>query len=570
MTYTAFFKRLFPYIKPHIVKITITIIAVILASLLTSALPEITGRIIDDLFNNNSQSDAVIFYALILLGVIVLSAIFTLIHTASNVWISNQVVFDIRQHLFNKILYLPKSYFDQHTAGSTLSKITFDVEQISNAASIIWVNFIKSLVMSIALISYLIYKSWQLSLLLIILMPIIAWSVRVSAKKMRTSSQIVQQSIGQLTHQLNENISANTLVKLYHAYQQEKNKFYQLIKNIRQQRFRVDMIAGLNTLIASIGIGISLSLVVYLSSTHLNLSAGEFLAFFTAMTILIKPIKQLININKPLQLALVGAQSVFHLLDLKNEKETGKLKINKTKGHLTFKSVNFSYSNQTPVLKNINFNIQAGKTTAIVGKTGSGKSTLIQLLCRFYQVNSGEIQLDSKDISQYTLNSYRQQIALVDQSVQLFNGTVAENIYFGQNELSDDDMQKIAKLAHADEFIKKLPDGFNTQIGENGIQLSGGQRQRLSIARAIAKQAPILIFDEATSALDTETEKQVQNAINKMHYQKTLIIIAHRLSTIEHADNIVILDSGQVIGQGTHQELINHHPYYQKLHTQFD
>lgn len=568
MTYAIFFRRLYPYLKPHLSKIVLTIIAVIVASLLTSALPEVTGRIVDELFNENRYPQTALFYASLLLAISLLGAIFALLHTASNAWVANQVIFDIRQQMFAKILSLPKAYFDRHTTGNTLSKITFDVEQIAHASSTIWVDFARSAVMSLTLVSYLIYKSWQLSLLLIILIPIIIWSIHIASTRMRHSSHIVQQSIGELTHQLNENITGHTLIKLYHAQKNEKRRFFALGKKIRQQRFKVDMVSGLNTTIASAGIGLALSFVVYLSSLYLKMTAGEFLAFFTAMTILIKPIKQLINMNKPLQSALAGGESVFRLIDLAPEKNEGKKILPQIKGEVEFKNVYFSYDKNKTTLNNINFQIKAGQTIALVGKTGSGKSTIVQLLCRFYEPNRGMITVDGVDIAQLELEQFRKHISFVDQLVQLFDGSIAENIALGEKNMSLKIIENAAKLAYASEFIEALADGFDTQIGENGIQLSGGQRQRLAIARAIAKNAPILIFDEATSALDTKTEKEVQLAIDNVRGQKTLIIIAHRLSTIEHADNIIVLDKGRIIEQGNHQTLLANQKKYAKLYQQ--
>lgn len=570
MTYKQFFSRLYYYLHPHLGKITITIVAVIGTSLLTSSLPEITGRIVDELFTQDSTSaNNALFYSLILLGITVFNTLFTLIHTASNSWVSNQVIANIRQDMFAKILKLPQSYFDQNTTGKTLAKLTFNVEQISQAASTIWVDFARASVMVIALVSYLFYKNWQLSLMLVVLIPLIALSIYYSAIRMRKSSKAVQQSMGVMTHQLDENISGNALIKLYHVQTQESDKFYSLNTKIRQQRFKVDMSNAANASIASIGIGIALSLVVYFSSTTLKMSAGEFLAFFTAMAILVKPVKQLIGINKPLQLALVAAQSVFSLLDMADEPDV--VKSNQQKQVLNtpqieFSQVEFSYKKGQPVLSALNFSILAGKTIALVGSTGSGKSTITQLICRLYEPNSGQILLNGINISEFKLDEYRKNISLVDQSVRLFNGSIAYNIALGDKTITLDKIKQAARLACATEFINNLAQGFDAQIGENGIQLSGGQRQRLAIARAIAKQSAILIFDEATSALDNHTEQQLQQAIDAMHGKRTLIVIAHRLSTIAKADEIIVLEQGCIVEQGSHQALLAKQGAYYQLH----
>lgn len=570
MTYKQFFSRLYYYLHPHLGKITITIVAVIGTSLLTSSLPEITGRIVDELFTQDSTSaNNALFYSLILLGITVFNTLFTLIHTASNSWVSNQVIANIRQDMFAKILKLPQSYFDQNTTGKTLAKLTFNVEQISQAASTIWVDFARASVMVIALVSYLFYKNWQLSLMLVVLIPLIALSIYYSAIRMRKSSKAVQQSMGVMTHQLDENISGNALIKLYHVQTQESDKFYSLNTKIRQQRFKVDMSNAANASIASIGIGIALSLVVYFSSTTLKMSAGEFLAFFTAMAILVKPVKQLIGINKPLQLALVAAQSVFSLLDMADEPDVVKSSQQKqvlNTPQIEFSQVEFSYKKGQPVLSALNFSILAGKTIALVGSTGSGKSTITQLICRLYEPNSGQILLNGINISKFKLDEYRKNISLVDQSVRLFNGSIAYNIALGDKTITLDKIKQAARLACATEFINNLAQGFDAQIGENGIQLSGGQRQRLAIARAIAKQSAILIFDEATSALDNHTEQQLQQAIDAMHGKRTLIVIAHRLSTIAKADEIIVLEQGCIVEQGSHQALLAKQGAYYQLH----
>jgi subfamily B ATP-binding cassette protein MsbA len=338
---------------------------------------------------------------------------------------------------------------------------------------------------------------------------------------------------------------------------------------LRQQRFKVDVSAALNTSIVNVLIGFCLALVVFLSSTQLVMSAGDFLAFFTAMGMLIKPVKTLININKPLQQALVAGISVFEFIDEKSEANTGKKEINKIKGDITFNNVSFSYNNNKTSLKNIDLNINFGETIALVGSTGSGKTTLINLLTRFYTPTDGEILIDNQNINHFELESFRSIFSFVDQNVRLFNDTISGNIAFGQkDQMSVESIINAAKISNSNEFIEKLDDKFESEIGEDGVTLSGGQRQRLSIARAIAKDSPILILDEATSALDSATEKLVQSAITKMQKGRTTIIIAHRLSTIQNADRIIVLKEGEIIEQGSHKDLIKASGEYAKLNQQ--
>jgi subfamily B ATP-binding cassette protein MsbA len=572
MQYKQFISRLFIYLKAHIGKLIFTSVMMVFATALESSIPEITGRIVDELFAKNRDTETAILYAVAIFVVIVLSSVFTITATATSSWVSNKVIMDLRVDMFAKLIKLPKSYFDRHASGKILSKLTFDVEQIAAAASTIWLAFIKSSLSVVILVGYLFYKNWQLSLTLIILLPLVYFIVQVSSGRMRKASRNVQSSMGKMTHLLDENISGSSLVKIYHAQKQESAKFSQIITNIRQQRFKVDMTGALNTGLVNILIGLSLAGVVYFSSTILHMSAGEFLSFFTAMGMLVKPAKSLVNINKPLQLAMAAGESVFGLIDEEEEVNSGKALLKRSKGDIKFKDVSFGYNDDTITLKNINLEINAGETIALVGSTGSGKTTIIQLLSRFYTPSHGNITVDGIDISELEINSLRSQISFVDQNIKLFNDTVKGNIALGQIEtMSDSQVEDAAKVSHSFDFIKELNDQFNTEIGEDGVTLSGGQRQRIAIARAIAKDSPILILDEATSSLDSATEKQVQQALESMQKNRTTIIIAHRLSTVQKADRIIVLDKGEIVEQGTHSELLSLAGEYANLYNrQFD
>ncbi len=569
MGYRQFVKRLFPYLKAHIGKLAFTSIMMVFATVLETSIPEITGQIVDTLFSSNRSSDAAFTYSVILFIVIAMSSIFALISISASSWISNKVILDLRVDMFAKLLKLPKTYFDKNTTGETLSKLTFDVEQISAAASTIWLEFIKSSFTVVILTTYLFYKNSLLSLTLLVLLPLVYFAVKLSTARIRKGSRKVQESMGKMTHLLDENISGNDLIKIYNAQSSEQNKFFNIINMIRQQRFKVDMASGLNTSIVNALIGLALGCVVYLSSTYLVMSAGDFLAYFTAMGMLIKPAKTLININKPLQQALIAGVSVFNLIDEKSESNHGGKKMDQAIGDIHFDNVSFSYSNNNPSLKNITLNIKQGETIALVGSTGSGKTTLVNLLTRFYNPTDGKISIANEDINSFDLESFRSNFSFVDQNVRLFNDTISGNIAFGQKDkMPMDSIINAANISNSIEFIEKLDDKFNSNIGEDGVTLSGGQRQRLSIARAIAKDSPILILDEATSALDSATEKLVQSAITKMQKGRTTIIIAHRLSTIQNADRIIVLKEGEIIEQGSHKELIKASGEYAKLNQQ--
>ena len=569
MGYRQFVKKLFPYLKDHIGKLAFTSIMMVFATVLETAIPEITGQIVDTLFSANRSSDAAFTYSLILFIIIAMSSIFALISLSASSWISNKVILDLRVDMFVKLLKLPKTYFDKNTTGETLSKLTFDVELISAAASTIWLEFIKSSFTVVILTAYLFYKNPLLSLTLLVLLPLVYFAVKLSTTRIRKGSKKVQESMGRMTHLLNENISGNDLIKIYNAQSSEQNKFFNIINTIRQQRFKVDMASGLNTSIVNALIGLALGCVVYLSSTYLVMTAGDFLAYFTAMGMLVKPAKTLININKPLQQALIAGVSVFNLIDEESESNLGSKKMSRATGDIHFENVSFSYSNNKPSLKNITLSIKQGETIALVGSTGSGKTTLVNLLTRFYNPTDGKIYIANEDISNFDLKSFRSNFSFVDQNVRLFNDTISGNIAFGQKDkMPMDSIVNAANISNSIEFIEKLDNKFDSDIGEDGVTLSGGQRQRLSIARAIAKDSPILILDEATSALDSATEKLVQSAITKMQKGRTTIIIAHRLSTIQNADRIIVLKEGEIIEQGSHKELIKASGEYAKLNQQ--
>ncbi|MDB9938284.1 ABC transporter transmembrane domain-containing protein [Candidatus Thioglobus sp.] len=569
MGYRQFVKRLFPYLKDHIGKLVFTSIMMVFATVLETSIPEITGQIVDTLFSSNRSGDAAFSYSLILFTVIAISSIFALISISASSWISNKVILDLRVNMFEKLLKLPKTYFDNNTTGETLSKLTFDVEQISAAASTIWLEFIKSSFTVVILTAYLFYKNSLLSLILLILLPLVYFAVKLSTARIRKGSKKVQESMGKMTHLLDENISGNDLIKIYNAQASEQNNFFNVINTIRQQRFKVDMASGLNTSIVNALIGLALGCVVYLSSTYLIMSAGDFLAYFTAMGMLIKPTKTLININKPLQQAMIAGVSVFNLIDEKPEANFGSKKMNQATGDIYFDNVCFSYDNNKPSLKNITLSIKQGETVALVGSTGSGKTTLVNLLTRFYNPTEGKIAINDENINSFDLESYRSNFSFVDQNVRLFNDTISGNIAFGQKDkMPMDSIINAANVSNSIEFIEKLDNKFDSDIGEDGVTLSGGQRQRLSIARAIAKDSAILILDEATSALDSATEKLVQSAITRMQKGRTTIIIAHRLSTIQNADRIIVLKEGEIIEQGSHKELIKASGEYAKLNQQ--
>jgi len=567
MSYKDFISRLFVYLKAHIGKLIFTSLMMAFATALGSLIPEAVGQITDNLFVNKGNGDEALFYALALFGIITANSLFSLFAIAVSSWMSNKVIMDLRSDIFAKLLRLPKSYFDQNTKGSILSKVTFDVGQLASVASSIWIELVKNSMFLVVLTGYLFYKSWELTLSLIIILPLLAITVKLSSSRVYNSSNKARQSISDMTHLLNENISGGSLIKIYNAQKQESEKFKNLAQIIRQQRFKVNVTTAFNVNAINVLIAFPLGCVVYFSSVYLQMSAGDFLSYFTAMAMLPKPAKGLVKVNKSLQIAMVSGASVFGLMNEEEEKNNGKKQLKKVRGDIKFKKVSFSYADKKTVLSNIDLEVKAGETVALVGATGSGKTTIIQLLAKFYSVDSGSITIDGIDISEFELNSLRSQIAFVDQNVRLFNDTIKNNIALGQvDNMSNKKIENAAKIANAYDFIQEISGQFDAEIGEDGTKLSGGQRQRLAIARAIAKDSPILILDEATSALDSITEKQVQAAISDMQKDRTTIIVAHRLSTIKKSDKIIVLHHGQIVEQGTHQELLDLNGRYASLY----
>jgi len=565
MRFRDFTKIIFKYLKPHINKLIVTSFALIFSTVLESSIPEITGQIVDQIFGVERLKSQVLYYSFLLFLVFCLSSIFSLISTATSSWVSQYVVMQIRSDMFDKLLKLPKSYFDKNSSGKILSKITYDVEQISVAASTIWLDFIKSSVMLLLLISYLFYKNWLLSLSILVLLPVIYFAVKKSSTRIRNATKDVQDSVGEITKSLHENIAGNSVVKIYGVQDFEKKKFESSLENIRHKRFKVAMSSALNANFINILLGGALAIVIYTSSVLLRMSAGEFLSFFTALAMLIKPAKALVNMNKPFQTAYSAGVSVFSFLKEKNEEDCEGDYNKELIGKISFQNVSFSFDNKS-VLEDLSFEISPGETIAIVGPTGSGKSTLIDLLLKSYIPKKGKILIDDINLKKLPNSYLRSNISLVDQGTIIFNDSVYFNIA-----LKEFDHETLIKVTEASEksqslsFINKLENKFDSVLGDNGSLISGGQKQRIAIARAIMKDAPILILDEATSALDSKTEHLVQLAIDNASKNKTTLIIAHRLSTVKNADRIIVLKDGRIEEQGTHNDLSEQNGFYSEL-----
>ena len=478
------------------------------------------------------------------------------------------IVHDLREELFEKLHELPKSYFDSNQSGQLINRITFTTTQVSGAAS----NAVKTLIregfLLIGLFVYLLILNFKLTLLLIGTAPLIALIVYVAGKRLKKLAAKIQTAMGDVTHIASEAVDGHVEIKSFNAQAYENSRFLTANTSNKNQNLKLEATGNLATPIIQVLVSISLSIVAYFalgSQLGISLDAETFVAFFTAAGLMAKPIRQLSNINIIVQKGLAAANEIFDQLDQSIEKDNGSIS-NQIEGNIEFKDVNFAYDTGNQILSNINFNINKNETGAIVGKSGSGKSTIANLIPRFYNHTSGDILIDNIKVSDFSLKHLRSSISIVNQSPSLFNDTISKNIAYGDSEIDVDKLKESARLSGCLEFIEKLPEGFESEIGDDGVLLSGGQRQRLAIARAFYKDSPIIILDEATSALDTESELIVQEALEKLITNRTTIVIAHRLSTIENASKIIVLDNGEIVETGNHEELIKNESIYHSLY----
>ncbi|NCX33839.1 MAG: lipid A export permease/ATP-binding protein MsbA [Proteobacteria bacterium] len=478
------------------------------------------------------------------------------------------IVHDLRAELFQKLHDLPKSYFDANQSGQLINRITFTTTQVSGAAS----NAVKTLVregfLLVGLFIYLLILNFKLTLLLIATAPLIALIVYVAGKRLKKLATKIQTAMGDVTHIASEAVDGHVEIKSFNAEEYENNRFFIANTSNKNQNLKLEATGNLATPIIQILVSISLSLVAFFalgSQLGISLDAETFVAFFTAAGLMAKPIRQLSNVNIIIQKGLAAANEIFDQLDQENEDNTGE-NTNTIEGNIEFKDVSFSYNTGGLIINNVSFKIAKNETVAIVGKSGSGKSTIANLIPRFYNHTSGDIKIDGISVNDYSLKHLRSSISIVNQSPSLFNDTIAKNIAYGDDEIDASRLKECAEQAGCMDFIESLPEGFESEIGDDGVLLSGGQRQRLAIARAFYKDSPIIILDEATSALDTESELIVQEALEKLITNRTTIVIAHRLSTIENASRIIVLDNGVISETGTHKELLDNDGIYQSLY----
>tara|TARA_B100000809_G_scaffold261706_1_gene311101 strand:- start:2292 stop:4073 length:1782 start_codon:yes stop_codon:yes gene_type:complete len=561
------YRRLLGYVLQHGVVFSVSIVGFVLFALTQPAFASLMEYMVDSV--ESSDSEARILIPAAVLAIFMVRGIGFFLGNYGITYVARRVIHQLRLAIFDRLLVLPARFYHRNASATLLSKLTFNVEQVTGAATDALKIFVREGLTIVGLLSYIVYLNWQLSLVFLTVGPFIGWVVNKTSKRFRNISTNLQDSMGQVTASASEAIKGYEVVRVFGAQDQERKGFSAASNNNRQQAMKLALAESISTPLVQMIVAVAMASLIYLAlhpSIINTMSAGQFIAFVTASGMLTKPLRSMTEINSILQQGIAASQSIFALLDEAPETDQGTQSMGRTKGLITFENVDFSYDDQ-PLLTNINLVIQPGQVVALVGRSGSGKSTLVNLLLRFYEPKTGRILLDKDDIQDLTRVDLRRQVALVNQQVVLFNGTIAQNIAYGaMHDASEAFIIAAAKAARVTEFTDRMSLGLDTMVGESGVLLSGGQRQRIAIARALLKDAPLLVLDEATSALDTESERHIQAALDEVMVGRTTLVIAHRLSTIEQADVILVMDQGQLVEQGSHQKLIDQQGLYAHLH----
>ncbi|HQC72027.1 MAG TPA: lipid A export permease/ATP-binding protein MsbA [Candidatus Competibacteraceae bacterium] len=552
--------RLLRYVRPHTRVFALSLLGTVIAAATEPLIPALIQPLLDGSFVAKDPH-SIRLVPLLLVAVFIIRGLAIFVGALAMEWIAQRVVTDLRGDLFARLLTLPTRYFDDHSAGNLLSRLTYDVTQVMSATTQALVTLVRDGLTVIGLLGWMLYLNWKLSLLAFLIAPGIALIMRLVSRRLRRLSRELQDLMGDLAHVIDEVLQGHKVIKIFGGQEYERARFHRV--NNRVRHFNLKLAAaseGSGPLVQLLAI-FALGTMIYfasLQSAANQITVGGFVSLFGAMAMLLAPIKRLTKVNEQLQRGLAAAEALFALLDEPPESDHGTRSLGRARGEVRFQQVSHRYRAEgAPVLEQFDLSVQPGETIALVGPSGSGKTTLMALLPRFYELDSGRILLDGLPINELHLAELRANIAYVSQDIVLFNDTVAANIAYGAGfEVSEARILEAAEHAHALDFIRELPEGLATLIGENGARLSGGQRQRIAIARALLKDAPILILDEATSALDTQSERKVQQALDTLRRGRTAFVIAHRLSTVENADRIVVLDRGRLIESGTHGELL--------------
>lgn len=554
------YRRLFIYLKQYLAIFGIAV----LSMLVVAATMPMFAYLIKPLINEGfvaKNMQMMTWLPLAIVGLFVLRGVFNFINEYATSYIAGHLVQTMRQDLYAKLMKLPNDYLGRHSSGRIMSRIMNDAAQITDAGFNVITVLAKDGVSVAALLVYLLYLDWKLTLITLVVLPVIGWCVRVLSRRLRLLSSQNQQFNGEMTQSLNESINGSRVIKIYGGEARESERFAKLTVAVRRNGVKQTAIGAASSGITLLLVASALSLILYFAARQAQdnqFSAGEFMSFLTAMTMMFDPIKRMTGVMQSLQRGLAAAQSVFDFLDEPEEDNQGILALPEQTGDIVFTNIVHRYQGtERNSLNGVDLTVPVGRVYALVGASGCGKTTLVNMLPRFFDATEGTITIGGRDIRDYSLTALRERMALVSQDVVLFDGTVSSNIAYGaQSNADEEQIIEAAKAANAWEFIQSLPNGLNTPIGENGMKLSGGQRQRIAIARALLKNAPILILDEATSALDNESERLVQVALEKLMENRTTIVIAHRLSTIEKADRIIVMHEGRIVEEGTHTQLL--------------
>lgn len=553
------YRRLLAYIKPYWRVSALSILAMAAVAAATPLLSAQFEPLLDEsLIARNAE--AMWRVPLTILLIACGKSLAEYISSVSSQWVANKAIEDLRRRVFEHQMLLPVATHQAQTSGRMLSRITYDIPQVGAALSTAWIVVIQDSLTVIALLAFLLYKAWHLTLIIFVIGPLVAWIIRKASSGMRTSNRAQQLRMGEMTNAVEEQLAGLREIKIFGTQTHEASRFARIATALRHETMRVVRISSANVPMVQVLAFAAVAVVIFAASSLVEsgqLTPGQFVAFIATMAMIFEPIRRLTNINVTIQRGLAGAQSIFELLDLAPEQDAGQRKIERVRGEIRFEGLQFAYPNQASLaVDGFSLTVSPGETVAFVGASGSGKTTLIALVARFFEPQTGQILIDGAPLQQMPLVTLRQQIALVGQHAALFDDSVANNIAYGRQGASMDDIRTAAAQAHALEFIDKLPQGFDTRIGANGNLLSGGQRQRLAIARAFLKDAPILLLDEATSALDNESERVVREALVELRRNRTVLVVAHRLTTIRDAHRIVVMERGRIVETGNHEQLL--------------
>lgn len=565
----ALYRRLLAYIAPYKHIFTVSVIAMVVTAISEAAFAALFKPIMDSGFVS-PDADFIAMIPWLIMAVVAVRAVGGFVAQYTMAWVGRQVVLDLRRALFERMLQLPARFYDRFSSATLVSKLIYDVEQTATATTDALTLSVRDVLTALALIAWLLYLDWELTLVFLLVAPVIGFGISRAARRFRKSSESIQDSMTGIAQIAKETVNGHQLVKTYGAQEHEKQAFERANRYNRRQALRKATVAAAMVPMILLVMGGALALIISISINRTGadaITAGTFVSYLTAVMMLMAPLKRLARINEKIQMGVAAAHSMFGVLDEAPEQDEGTGRLERARGDIEFDDVSFTYEeSRFPAVHHISIHIRPGERVALVGPSGSGKSTLVSLLLGFYRPDTGVLRLDGRDARELALASLRQQIAIVTQETMLFDGTIRSNILYGSPDYSEQRLDEAVGAARVAEFVERLPRGLDTPVGERGARLSGGQRQRIAIARALYKDAPILVLDEATSSLDSVSERLVREATENLARDRTSIVIAHRLSTVENADRIFVLNEGRVEEEGRHAQLIELDGLYTRLY----